>query len=191
MKGKLLIFSGPSGSGKTTIVHHLLEVISQLEFSISATSRKKRPHEKNGKDYYFLSPRKFREKINKNEFLEWEEVYENQFYGTLKSEVDRILKMGRNIIFDVDVKGGLNIKKLYGKSALAIFVKTPSFEELDKRLRMRLTENEASFRKRMEKAQEEIVFCNKFDVILINDTLNEVLVQAEDLVRNFLFNKSL
>jgi guanylate kinase len=191
MKGKLLIFSGPSGSGKTTIVHHLLEVIPDLEFSVSATSRKKRPDETDGKDYFFITAKKFREKIIKNEFVEWEEVYVNQYYGTLKSEIERILNLGRNVVFDVDVRGGINIKKQYGKDALAIFVMPPSLKELEKRLRARLTEDEDSFRKRIGKAREEIGFSDQFDVVLVNDELNNTMRNSVNLVNNFLKNKEL
>lgn len=191
MKGKLLIFSGPSGSGKTTIVHHLLGVIPGLEFSVSATSREKRPNEIDGRDYYFMNAKKFRDKIRKSEFLEWEEVYENQYYGTLKSEVDRRLEHGRNVIFDVDVRGGINIKKQYKEDALAVFVMPPSMEELEKRLRQRLTEDEASFIKRIGKAREEIGFSDQFDIVLINDDLRHTLENAVNLVNKFLKNKDL
>lgn len=186
MIGKLLIFSAPSGSGKTTIVQHLLRRIPGLEFSISATSRKMRANEQEGKDYYFITAENFRKKIENKEFLEWEEVYKDQYYGTLRSEVERIRSQGKHVVFDVDVVGGLNIKKQYGSDALAVFVKAPSYYELEKRLRMRSTEDEISFRKRMEKAKGELSFSDKFDVVLVNDELKETLINAEELVRNFL-----
>ncbi len=188
MKGKLIIFSAPSGSGKTTIVQHLLQTIPNLEFSVSVTSRSKRPNEKDRQDYYFLKPEEFRKKIQNNEFLEWEEVYKDQYYGTLRSEVERILNRGKNVVFDVDVKGGLKIKQQYGSDALAVFVNTPSFDEIEKRLRMRSTENEDSLRMRILKAKEEISFSKKFDIILINDKLEETLELAELMVKKFLTN---
>jgi guanylate kinase len=186
MKGKLPIFSAPSGSGKPTIVQHLLRKIPGLEFSISATSRKMRANEKNGKDYFFISSDDFRKKIENKEFLEWEEVYKDQYYGTLRSEVERIRNLGNHVIFDVDVVGALNIKKQYGPDAFAVFVKAPSYNELEKRLRMRSTEDELSFRKRMNKAKGEMSFSDKFDFVLVNSELKETLHNAEELVRNFL-----
>ena len=186
MKGKLIIFSAPSGAGKTTIVQHLLKAIPALEFSISATSRKIRPNEKDGKDYYFISVSDFRKKIESGEFIEWEEVYRDQFYGTLKSEVERIRNQGKHVIFDVDVVGGLNIKKQFGSDALAIFIKAPSLNELEKRLRLRSTEDDESFKKRIEKAEQEMKFSDKFDVVLVNDKLDETLSRAEDLVKDFI-----
>ncbi len=189
MPGKLVIFSAPSGAGKTTIVKHLLKQNLGLEFSISAASRQKRPKEVHGRDYYFLSADEFMEKIRNNEFIEWEEVYENHFYGTLKSEVERIWKNGHSVIFDVDVTGGLNIKKQYGDKALAVFVLPPSIEELRNRLTLRSTESPENLKKRIEKAEAEISFSNRFDVRIVNDVLNEALQEATDLVRNFLYNK--
>ena len=186
MKGKLLIFSAPSGSGKTTIVKHLLSLGKGIKFSISATSRKIRPGETEGKDYYFLSVENFRSKIEHNEFIEWEEVYPGQFYGTLKKEVERIRDNGNHVVFDVDVIGGLNIKKQYGDDALAVFVKAPSLEILEKRLRSRSTETEESLQKRLGKAIRENSYADKFDVVLINDNLDETLRQAEKIVSAFL-----
>ena len=186
MKGKLLIFSAPSGSGKTTIVKHLLGQNPGLEFSISATSRKKRDSETEGKDYYFLSPDEFRARIEKNEFIEWEEVYEDQFYGTLKTEVERIRNTGKHVVFDVDVVGGLNIKKLYGNDALAVFVKAPSVKILEERLRARSSDDEVSLQKRISKALSEMNYAEKFDIILINDKLEEALAQASTIVSEFL-----
>ena len=186
MKGKLLIFSGPSGSGKTTVVQHLLNVIPGLEFSISATSRQMRKNEIDGKDYHFLTSAEFRKKIDNQEFIEWEEVYKDQFYGTLRSEVEKIRNRGRHVIFDVDVVGGLKIKRQFGKEALAILIKPPSQEILEKRLRLRSTEDENSLAQRIEKAGIELSYAEKFDIVLINNTLNETFSSAETLVTNFL-----
>lgn len=186
MKGKLIIFSAPSGSGKTTIVKHLLAQNFNLEFSISATSRPIRGNEVNGKDYYYLSADEFRKKIDANEFLEWEEVYPDRFYGTLKSEVERIRDKGGNVIFDVDVVGGLNIKNNYGNEALSVFVQPPSIEELEKRLNARSTDTNEVIKTRIEKASFELTFASKFDVILINDVLAEALIKAEEIINNFL-----
>lgn len=190
MEPKIIIFSAPSGAGKTTIVRHLMEKREfRLEFSVSATSRKPRKNETNGKDYYFLSVEEFQDKITNNDFLEWEEVYENQYYGTLKSEVERIWSKGNNLLFDIDVQGGLNIKKIYNEKALAIFVAPPSLEELKKRILNRSTENEESLMKRLSKAEHEISFANRFDVILTNDDLQNTLKEAEDLVSKFIQGK--
>lgn len=185
-KGKLVIFSAPSGAGKTTIVRHLLESGLNLEFSISAASRNKRPNEENGKDYYFISAKEFRQRIENKEFLEWEEVYHDHFYGTLKSEVQRIWDKGNHVIFDVDVVGGLNIKKHYGEKALAVFVMPPNVQELESRLRGRSTESEENLKKRIEKAEHELVFAKEFDEIIVNDDLNIALKQAKSVVKNFL-----
>jgi guanylate kinase len=186
MPGKLVIFSAPSGAGKTTIVKSILKYFPQLEFSISACSREKRPKEKDGKDYYFLSKEAFEEKIRNNEFLEWEEVYHGSYYGTLKSETTRIWKKGNDIIFDVDVKGGLNIKKQFGDKALAIFVMPPNISQLEARLRHRHTESEESLKKRINKAEYEMKFAKQFDKILINDELQNAIEQAKFMVGNFL-----
>jgi guanylate kinase len=183
--GKLIIFSAPSGAGKTTIVHHLLEQNLNLEFSVSATSRAKRHTETDGKDYYFLTPEEFRKKIDSNEFLEWEEVYPGTFYGTLKSEVERIRANGKHVIFDVDVVGGSNIKKFYGDEALAIFVQPPSVEELRKRLISRSTDTPEIIEKRVAKAAYELTFANQFDVILVNEQLEKACREAEERVREF------
>ena len=185
-KGKMIIFSAPSGAGKTTIVKHLLQQGLKLEFSISATSRSARPNEINGKDYYFLTPAEFQHKIKNDEFLEWEEVYEGILYGTLKSEVERIRNAGGNVIFDVDVVGGLNIKKYYGNEALAFFVMPPSIEELKKRLQSRSTETDDKIKTRIDKAEYELGFAKHFDVILINDKLENAFLEAEKLVSDFL-----
>jgi guanylate kinase len=186
MEGKLLIFSAPSGSGKTTIVQHLLKMEWGLAFSISATSREPRSNEQEGREYYFMSPETFREKIDQQAFIEWEEVYPGQFYGTLKIEVERIWERGEHALFDIDVMGGLNLKKQYGERACAIFVKPPSLEVLEERLRLRKTENERSIRKRLAKAGHELQYASQFDHILVNDHLESTLNKAEILVRKFL-----
>ena len=186
MEGKLFIFSAPSGSGKTTIVRSLLEKGLNLEFSISATSRPKRENEIDGKDYYFLSADDFKEKIAKDEFVEWEEVYENRFYGTLKSELERIWSQGKHVIFDVDVVGGLNIKKSYPEKALSIFVKPPSIEELEKRLVTRSTDSKEDIKTRISKANEELSYAKEFDLVIINDELDKAILEAEQSVRNFI-----
>lgn len=185
MEGKLFIFSAPSGSGKTTIVRKLLEKNLNLEFSISATSRPKRGNEIDGKDYYFLSADEFKAKIAKDEFIEWEEVYENRFYGTLKSEMERIWNKGKHVIFDVDVIGGINIKKKYPERALSIFIMPPSIEELEKRLILRSSDSQEDIETRINKATEELTYANQFDTIIINDVLEEAIQKAEQEVRNF------
>ena len=186
-KGKVVIFSATSGSGKTTIVKHLLKKEPLLGFSISACTRDKRGRDEiNGKDYYFLSPEEFREKINQGAFIEWEEVYEGNFYGTLKEEIDRIWEQGRHVIFDVDVKGGINLKKYFGDSALAIFVKVPSMEDLAQRLRDRGTESEESLSRRIYKAKFEMGFEKKFDKVIVNGDLKESFKKAETLVQDFI-----
>ena len=185
-KGKLVIFSAPSGAGKTTIVHWLMKQIPELAFSVSATSRKKRPGETDGKDYHFLSVEDFKQKIRQNAFVEWEEVYENQFYGTLISEVERLRKEGKHVVFDVDVKGGMNIKRLYGSDALSVFVQPPSIEELERRLVSRNTDNEESIRKRVKKAGYELQYAKHFDVVIINDNLEEAKQKTLEVVTEFL-----
>ena len=185
-KGKAIIFSAPSGSGKTTIVQHLLENNSNIGFSISACTRDKRGRkEENGKDYYFLSPEEFRSKIEKDEFIEWEEVYEGNFYGTLKSEIQRIWDTGKDVIFDVDVKGGLSLKKYFGEDALAVFVKVPSVEVLKERLSDRGTESEESLSRRLYKAQFELGFEDQFDISLVNENLDISLKEAQQLFDDF------
>lgn len=185
-KGKLIVFSAPSGSGKTTIVKHLLGIKDlNLEFSISAASREKRGNEKDGKDYYFLSLKEFKNKIKNDEFLEWEEVYRDNFYGTLKTEVERIWAMGKNVIFDIDVSGGLRIKRKYPEETLAIFVKPPSIDELKIRLKNRKTETEDKINMRVAKASAELATAPLFDVIVVNDDLEKALIQAEKLVSDF------
>ena len=186
MEGKLLIFSAPSGSGKSTIVQHLNKLKLGLAFSISATSRESRKGEVDGREYHFLSPDEFREKIRKKEFVEWEEVYPDQYYGTLRSEVDRIWKTGHHALFDIDVVGGVNLKTAYGEKALSVFVKPPSLDVLEQRLRSRGTDDETSLQKRLGKAGYEMDFAPHFDHILVNDTLEHALAEAETVVRKFL-----
>ncbi|MBI9053667.1 MAG: guanylate kinase [Bacteroidales bacterium] len=186
MEGKLFIFSAPSGSGKTTIVRNLLEKKLGLEFSISATSRPKRENEIHEKDYYFLSADDIKLKIANDEFLEWEEVYEDRFYGTLRSEVERIWNEGKHVIFDVDVVGGLNIKKSYPQKALSIFVMPPSVEELERRLRYRSTDSEEDIKTRVNKASKELEYAREFDLVIINDDLEKAILEAENAVRNFI-----
>ncbi len=185
-KGKLIIFSAPSGAGKTTIVKHLLQQDFNLEFSISATSRKVRHTETHAKDYYFISENEFQQKVENNEFLEWEEVYKSICYGTLKNEVERIRNLGKNVIFDVDVVGGLNIKRYYGNEALAIFVQPPSVDELKIRLRNRSTETDEKIEIRIAKAEHELSFANQFDVVIVNDNLEKAFLEAEKILHEFL-----
>lgn len=184
--GKAIIFSAPSGAGKTTIVKSLLANKLPLSFSISACSRQKRENEINGKDYHFLSIEDFKQKINEQAFIEWEEVYENNYYGTLKSEIERIWNDKKHVVFDVDVVGGLNLKKHFGNNALAIFIQPPSMDVLIERLRNRATESEASLNKRVEKAKYEMTYSPSFDSIIINDQLEETIEVAEKKVKDFL-----
>lgn len=185
-KGKLIIISAPSGAGKTTVVHHLLQQNLNLEFSVSACSREKRIDEVDGKDYYFIPLEVFKNKIRNDEFVEWEEVYPGQFYGTLRSEIDRIWAKGSHVIFDVDVIGGLNLKRKFPDQSLAIFVMPPSIEELEKRLTGRSSDSDESIRKRIEKARKEISYSNQFDVVIVNDILETALEKAEHIVQKFL-----
>jgi len=185
-KGKCIIFSAPSGAGKTTIVHYLLKESLGLEFSVSACSREPRKNEINGKDYYFLGLEGFTAQIDKEAFIEWEEVYTNNFYGTLKSEIERIWANGKGVIFDLDVIGGLNLKRIFGEQALSIFVKPPSYEVLEKRLRNRSTETEDKIQQRMKKANTEFAYAPEFDIILINDNLDEACKKAKEMVSEFL-----
>ncbi|ALJ05430.1 guanylate kinase [Pseudalgibacter alginicilyticus] len=186
-QNKLIVFSAPSGSGKTTIVKHLLGLEKlNLEFSISATSRAKRGEEVNGKDYYFLSAEEFKSKIKNDEFLEWEEVYRDNFYGTLKTEVERIWALGKTVIFDIDVSGGLRIKRKFPEQTLAVFVKPPSIDALKIRLKKRKTETEDKINMRVAKASAELATAPLFDTIIINDDLNKALNNAELVVSDFL-----
>jgi guanylate kinase len=184
-EGKCIIFSAPSGAGKTTIVRHLLETRTDLEFSISACSRESRGEEVNGKDYYFLGVEGFKKEIEAEAFVEWEEVYQDNFYGTLKSEINRIWAIGKHVIFDVDVVGGLNLKKRFGEDALAIFVKPPSEEVLEQRLRGRQTETEEKIQMRLTKAREEIALADQFDAVLLNDNLDDARATATYLIEKF------
>ncbi len=186
MKGKLIIFSAPSGAGKTTLVKAMLDSGTDLEFSVSACSRPKRAGETNGKDYYFIGLEEFKEKIREDAFLEWEEVYKDHFYGSLESEVERIRSKGRHVIFDVDVYGGLNIKKQYGKYALSIFIMPPSLEVLEERLRKRSSDAEENILKRINKARHEIGKAVEFDEIIVNDDLDTAIAEAKKLVSDFL-----
>jgi len=186
MSTKLIIFSAPSGSGKTTIVNHLLQAGFDIEFSISATSRQPRGTEKDGVEYYFLTPEVFRNKIENNEFIEYEEVYKDTYYGTLVSEIERIGKKGKHIVFDVDVVGGLNIKKKYGDNALLIFIAPPSIDELRNRLISRGTDSADMINLRIEKATYELSFAPKFDVTIINDDLDKATKEAEQLLVEYL-----
>lgn len=186
MKGKSIIFSAPSGAGKTTIVKHLLQLDIGLEFSISACSRQPRQHEADGRDYYFMTVAEFRRHIGQDDFLEWEEVYPDHYYGTLKSELDRIWSKQKHVVFDVDVVGGLNLKRYFGQNALAVFVQPPSMQELEKRLRDRSTDADDKIRDRLEKAGGELKYAGQFDVILVNDRLEDTLLKGEEIVRNFL-----
>lgn len=184
--GKLIIFSAPSGSGKTTIVKSLLSKNFNLEFSISATTRSIRGNEKDGVDYYFLSPDEFREKINTNELLEWEEVYTNKYYGTLKSEIKRITSKGKNVVFDVDVIGGLNIKKMFPNDSIAIFIQPPSIEVLKTRLIARGMDAPEVILQRLDKAEEELSYAKEFDYIVINNDLQTAINETEKLLKDFL-----
>jgi len=186
MSGKLIIFSAPSGAGKSTIVHHILGCGFNLEFSVSATSRAPRGNEVHGVDYYYLTPEEFRSKIRKNEFLEYEEVYPDSFYGTLRSEVERITGQGKNVVFDIDVLGGINIKKQYDEKALAVFVAPPSIEVLHQRLISRGTDTPEMIAKRIGKAEFELSFAPQFDKVVVNDDLEEAKKEAERLIREFL-----
>lgn len=186
LSGKLLIFSAPSGAGKTTIVHYLLSKFPQLEFSISATTRNSRGSEVNDRDYYFISKEDFLHKVAKHEFLEFEEVYSGTFYGTLKSEIERIWRNGKVVVFDIDVEGGLRLKKKFGDQALAVFVQPPSLDVLIQRLAGRGTDSAEKLRERIEKAEKELSYADKFDVILPNFELHTACKTAELLVAEFL-----
>lgn len=186
MVGKLIILTAPSGAGKTTLVKHLLQVIPRLSFSVSATNRKMRSGETDGKDYYFLSTETFQSYIREDKFVEWEEVYSKQYYGTLRSEVERLRTAGQHIIFDIDVKGALSLKQQFAQDALAVFVMPPSLDILIERLKQRATEDEESLRKRIEKASFEMSFQHEFDETLVNDQLELSLLRIEEIVNRFL-----
>ena len=186
MDGKVLIFSAPSGSGKSTIVNHILGLHPEIEFSVSATSRPPRGEEQDGVEYYFLTADEFRERIANDEFVEYEQVYEGRFYGTLKSEVERIWSKGHVIIFDVDVKGGVSLKNYFGESALSVFIQAPSVEELRRRLIARATDSAEAIEERVAKAASEMTFAPQFDRILVNDDLATAFAEAEEMVDGFL-----
>jgi guanylate kinase len=186
MKGKSVIISAPSGAGKTTIVRHLLENRQDLEFSVSATSRALRGLEADGKDYYFLTIEEFRRRIENDEFVEWEEVYPSRYYGTLKSEMERIWNKGKNVLFDVDVKGGLNLKKILGIQSIALFIMPPSIEELEKRLMKRATDNISDIKIRMAKAEAELEYANQFDRIIVNKHIDQTVEQVSSVISSFL-----
>lgn len=185
-EGKLIIFSAPSGAGKTTLVRHLLSVNPQLAFSVSCATREKRVNETDGKDYYFITAEEFRKRIENQEFAEWEEVYEDHFYGTLKSEIERLQKDGKHVIFDIDVKGGLNLKKQFGNKAVAIFVQPPSLELLTERLKARNTDSAEKLKMRIAKASDELTFAPEFDLIIINDDLERAKTESEEKVNSFI-----
>lgn len=184
--GKLIIFSAPSGSGKSTIINYLLTQDLNLAFSISATSRPPRGTEQHGVEYFFLSPEEFKQRIANDEFLEYEEVYENRFYGTLKAQVEKQLEAGQNVVFDVDVVGGCNIKKYYGDRALSVFIQPPSVEELRKRLTGRGTDAPEVIESRVAKAEFELGFAPKFDVVIVNDELEQAKAEALDIIKHFI-----
>ncbi len=188
-QGKLIIFTAPSGSGKTTIVKQIKSLIPNLAFSVSATSRPPRNGEIHGVDYYFLSPDDFKKKIEAKEFVEWEQVYEGKYYGTLKSEIEKKWSEGKHILFDVDVVGALNLKKQFGKDALTIFIKPPSIDELVNRLKKRGTENEESLVQRVNKAHKEMSFAPYFDKIIVNDNLENAVVETYRAITEYLENK--
>jgi guanylate kinase len=186
MEGKLVIISAPSGAGKTTIVKHLLESGLNLSFSVSATTRALRGNEIDGKDYFFYTVSEFRKGIDHNEFVEWEEVYNDQYYGTLKSELEKIWAKGHSVLFDVDVKGGLNLKKKFGTSSIAIFIMPPSIEELETRLIKRATDSHEKIKIRVEKAIEEMKLADKFDYVIVNHQLDQAKKTALEMVSSFL-----
>ncbi len=188
-KGKLIIFSAPSGAGKTTLVKYVMAQLPQLTFSVSACSRKKRDNETDGKDYYFITVDEFKEKIKNKEFIEWEEVYPDHFYGTLYSEVDQKRNRGQHVVFDVDVIGGINIKKIFGEEALAIFIKPPSIKVLKERLLNRGTDSKGNIETRLKKAEFELGFEKEFDVTIVNDKLEEAQQETLRVIRNFLDEK--
>lgn len=187
-KGKLIIFSAPSGSGKSTIVNWLMQEHAELNlsFSISCTSRPPRGTEKDGVEYFFLTPEEFRKRIDNGEFVEYEEVYPNRFYGTLKAQIEKQLEAGQNVVLDVDVKGGINIKKQYGNQALSVFIQPPSVDELRKRLELRATDSPEAIRSRLAKAEYEMSFSSQFDVIVVNDDLNAAKMQALNILQQFI-----
>jgi len=187
MSGKLIIFSAPSGTGKTTILKKILAKGYPLEFSVSACSRQKRKGEVDGKDYYFLSVEEFKQRILRGDFLEWEEVYSGSYYGTLKSELVRIWQKGHHVVFDLDVLGGVNIKKKYPDKSLSIFIMPPSIEELEKRLSKRSTETSETLEKRLKRARMELTYAKEFDICIVNDDLKIAVEEVEEVIKNFIF----
>ena len=188
MNGKLIIISAPSGAGKSTIVRYLMQQDLRLEFSVSATTREPRGDEKHGKEYYFIPVDEFRRRINQGDFIEWQEVYKDQYYGTLKEELERINNNGNNVLFDVDVKGGINLKKIFGTKAISIFLMPPSQRELEKRLLTRGTDNPEKIRMRVKKAREEMKLADHFDYIVINDRLELAEKEVYEIVKRFIEN---
>ncbi|MBK7807874.1 MAG: guanylate kinase [Saprospiraceae bacterium] len=186
-QGKMFIFTAPSGAGKTTIVKHLLSKYDFLGFSVSATTRDKRDHETDGKDYYFLTVEEFKAKITNGEFIEWEEVYHDQYYGTLKSEVERIWSLQKHLVFDIDVRGAKNIKQLYSNTCMSVFVRPPSVNTLIERLINRNTETPESLQKRIYKVKREMSYENSFDIVLVNDLLDISFKEAEHIIETFIF----
>jgi len=186
LKGKLIIFSAPSGSGKTTIINHIMEQGLPMEFSVSCTSRPPRGNERHGVEYYFLSPHEFKKRIDRGDFVEYEEVYPDRFYGTLKSEIEDKLAEGRNVILDVDVAGGMSIKKKYGDDALLVFIKPPSIEELRRRLEKRGTDSPEVINDRIAKADKELKMASEYDVVIVNDDLETAKKEAQDTITKYL-----
>jgi len=189
MEGRLVIVSAPSGSGKTTIVQYLLECNLDLEFSVSATTRQKRENETDGKDYFFLTVPEFRERIERDQFVEWQEVYTDNYYGTPRSEIVRIRLKGHHVLFDVDVMGGINLKRIFGNDSVSLFIMPPSVKELEKRLRGRATDSEDKIRMRIRKAEEEIKAAGSFDHIIVNDDLEKAKAEARRIVSSFIKGK--
>jgi guanylate kinase len=184
--GKLIIFSAPSGSGKTTLVHDILQTFPQIQFSVSACSRPRRENELHGKDYYFLSPEEFQERISNGAFVEWEEVYPGSFYGTLHSEIEKIWNAGRHVIFDVDVEGGLKLKQVFPDRSLSVYVQVPDIKTLENRLRARNTESEETLARRLEKASREMQYAHRFDKVVVNTDLQSAIFQSRQMVADFL-----
>ena len=184
--GKLIVISAPSGAGKTSIVHHLLKDIPEISFSVSASSRKRRKNEVHAKDYYFLGIEGFHQKIKEDAFLEWEQVYENQYYGTLKSEIERIWSYGKTVIFDIDVVGGLNIKKKFPETSISIFIKPPNLSELKNRLINRKPDSALSIESRLSKSESELAFSDKYDFVVINDDLQDAIEETKKIIHQFI-----
>lgn len=183
---KMIVFTAPSGSGKTTVVRHLLNTFDELAFSVSATTRKRRDHERHGRDYYFLSTQTFKYWLMEDVFVEWEEVYLDQFYGTPAFEIERLWDLGKHVIFDIDVKGAVSLKKLYPDQTTVVFIKVPTLEEIISRLKQRKTETEESLAKRVERIRQELTYESEFDVVLINDQLDKTLAEAEQIIRKLI-----